>query len=333
MPRHNAVPEIASPPIVDVVIVGAGMAGLTAARDLGSNGLDVVLLDKGRAVGGRMASRRIGDARFDHGAQHFSARSDQFRVAVAAWKESGVVAEWYTSRSITHPERGAEPRHVGVDGMRRVPEHLAAGLNVRTSNQVDRVVVDGRHVVATHQAGAVRARAAIVTAPAPQLLEIVDRSAISSLADQMAAVDYDPCLAVMAQLDGPSGLTDGHRAFPRGSIAWMADNQHKGVSPVPAITIHSTPQFAGEHLESDGDAWVAALVAAATPHVEADVVTAVGHRWRYSQPRLTFDTGSVVLDGGAPIVLAGEVFAGARVEGAFLSGTAAAVAVAERLIS
>ncbi|NIR36133.1 MAG: FAD-dependent oxidoreductase, partial [Actinobacteria bacterium] len=50
------------------LVIGAGMAGLTAARLLTDRGADVLVVDKGRAVGGRMATRRVGDAAFDHGA-------------------------------------------------------------------------------------------------------------------------------------------------------------------------------------------------------------------------------------------------------------------------
>ena len=51
-----------------LVVVGAGLAGLTAAQAL-TDAFDVIVLDKGRGFGGRMATRRIGDATFDHGAQ------------------------------------------------------------------------------------------------------------------------------------------------------------------------------------------------------------------------------------------------------------------------
>ncbi|MBD3256947.1 FAD-dependent oxidoreductase, partial [candidate division GN15 bacterium] len=40
----------------DCVVVGAGAAGLTCARRIADAGMSVLVLDKGRGVGGRMAT-------------------------------------------------------------------------------------------------------------------------------------------------------------------------------------------------------------------------------------------------------------------------------------
>ncbi|MEX1288543.1 MAG: FAD-dependent oxidoreductase, partial [Acidimicrobiia bacterium] len=223
--------------------------------------------------------------------------------------------------------RGVEPRHVGIGGMRRVPEHLAEGLDVRTAVRVDRLDLGAGAVTAlVGDEPMATGRAAILTPPLPQALDLLTASGIwlgSATRAMLDPIDYDACLAVMAHLNGPSGLPDGHATPDDGVVAWVADNQHKGTSPLPAITIHSTPEFAAEHLESDPERWVAALVAATEPLLASSVVAAVGHRWRYAMPRQTLDIGALAVVDDPPILLAGEVFAGARVEGAFLSGLAA----------
>ena len=65
-----------------IVVVGAGFSGLTAARHIVAAGHEVVVLDKGRSSGGRCATRRIGAAVVDHGAQFFTARSYEFTAQV-----------------------------------------------------------------------------------------------------------------------------------------------------------------------------------------------------------------------------------------------------------
>ena len=319
----------------DVIVIGAGMAGLTAARELQQAGVSTIVLDKGRAPGGRMATRTIDGVRFDHGAQHFSARSDDFWRQVAELQIAGAVRSWYKADSRTTPGLRSEPRLVGVGGMRRIPEHLAAGLDVRNSITIDRLHRDGATitVMAANRAVA-RSSALILTPPVPQMLNLLQISEMQSSTeaiDRLRAVSYNPSLAVMATLDEPSGLPKGHLAEPTQHVAWIADNQHKGTSQLPAVTIHSTADYAAAHLKTDVREWTKHLADQVAPILGARIIGAVGHRWMYAEPRITFDSGAIAFDSALPIVLAGEVFAGAKVEGAFLSGLAASRAALEML--
>jgi renalase len=296
------------------------MSGLTAARALSARGHEVTVVDKGRAVGGRMASKRIGDARFDHGAQHFSARSPEFAETVDRLIADGAAKVWFESHSITEPDRGVEPRHVGWPSMRSVCEHLAKGLDVRVGVTVTGVRRQDGDVMVDTADGPLVSDACVVTAPLPQTLTLVG-DLVGEHRSRLESVTYDPCLAAMLILDGPSGLLDGHLALAEGPIAWMADNQHKGVSPVPAVTVHASPDFSRQHLEEQPSEWLPLVVDAAVEHLRTNVVEAHGHRWRYSIPTNPGTEGAIEVAPG--IVVAGEALAGARVEGAFLSGMAA----------
>ncbi|MDJ0955067.1 MAG: FAD-dependent oxidoreductase [Acidimicrobiia bacterium] len=322
-------------PSADVIVIGAGMAGLTAARELGRAGITTLVLDKGRAPGGRMATRTIGSARFDHGAQHFSARSEPFQAHVDELRREGIVGSWYTADSRTRPGLLGEPRLVGVGGMRRIPEHLAVGLDVRTSTTIDRLHRDGVGITVTAAGARVAYGAAVIlTPPVPQVLDLLQTSDMvpaTDVLDPLSAVGYNSSLAVMATLDAPSGLPEGHLAEPAPDVAWMADNQHKGTSAQPSVTIHSTAGFASANLDADPDRWTQHVADQVAPILEARIISAVGHRWRYAEPRTTFDSGAITIGHAPPIVMAGEVFAGAKVEGAYLSGLAAADSVLELL--
>ncbi len=50
-----------------VAVVGAGLAGLAAARELRADGHEVVVLEKSRGLGGRLATRRAEGTVLDHG--------------------------------------------------------------------------------------------------------------------------------------------------------------------------------------------------------------------------------------------------------------------------
>ena len=74
------------------LIIGAGMAGLSAGQQLTSRGAEVIIIDKGRGVGGRLATRWSDTpegvrAFYDHGAQFFTVRTPLFQSFVDRWRE------------------------------------------------------------------------------------------------------------------------------------------------------------------------------------------------------------------------------------------------------
>lgn len=62
-------------PVVDVVVVGGGVAGLVAARDLAAGGLRVVVLESRDRLGGCVAAHEVAGLRLDAGAESFATRS------------------------------------------------------------------------------------------------------------------------------------------------------------------------------------------------------------------------------------------------------------------
>ena len=70
-----------------IIVVGAGISGCVCAWRLARAGHEVTLLEKGRGVGGRMATRRMEGARIDHGAQFFTARDPRMLELLSHWEK------------------------------------------------------------------------------------------------------------------------------------------------------------------------------------------------------------------------------------------------------
>lgn len=66
----------------DVVVIGAGLAGLACAADLTAAGLTVRLLEAADAVGGRMRTDRVGGFQLDRGFQVFNTGYPQVRSRI-----------------------------------------------------------------------------------------------------------------------------------------------------------------------------------------------------------------------------------------------------------
>lgn len=66
----------------DVVIVGAGIAGLTAARDLARGGLTVTVLESTQAIGGKLRAHTVAGLQLDAGAESFASRQGTVKALV-----------------------------------------------------------------------------------------------------------------------------------------------------------------------------------------------------------------------------------------------------------
>jgi renalase len=328
--------------MADVVVIGAGMAGLVAAGELHRAGQRVVVLDKGRGVGGRMATRRVGEARIDHGAQFFTVRDPRFDGLNRRWLDGGVVRHWCDGFG---PTGDGHPRFVGGDGMTALAKDLAVGLDVRVATQVSALhrstPGDGPAAWTVEMASdgdsPLRADAVICTPPVPQTLALLAAGGTELTPEGAAALErisYSPVLAVLASLDRASAVPDPGGAQLRGGpFTWVGDNQAKGISRVPAITLHTNAEVATQRWDDPAEEVLADLLAEGSAWLgEARVVEASLQRWRYAQPVTGHDERCLVaVDGPSPLVCAGDAFGEAKVEGAARSGWAAAEAVLARL--
>lgn len=310
-----------------VAVVGAGIAGLLAARTLRDAGAEVVVLDKGRSPGGRLATRRMGGGRVDHGAQFFTVREPEFAALVDGWTDDGVVVEW--CRGFDADADGF-PRYAARDGMNALAKHLAQGLDVRCGALVfgllrRRHPEPGWHVQ-LDDASVIDADAVVVTCPLPQTSSLLFSAGVS-LPEQIGRGDYDRTLALLAVLDRPSavpqpGGVQGHAPFQ-----FVADNQRKGISSVPTLTLHADPEWSAAHWDRPADDILDALCELATPFLgQATVVERQLKRWRFATPKVIWPERCWVADGAA-LAVAGDAFGGPKVEGAALSGIAAARAL------
>jgi hypothetical protein len=308
------------------VVVGAGLSGLTAARALAAADFEVVVVDKGRGPGGRLATRRIGDATVDHGAQFFTVRSDELAAQTDDWIRRDVAREW--NRGFVDD---GHPRYVGVAGMAGLAKDLARGLVVETSTlafAIRPARAGGRRFDVVIDDGTVRpADVAVVTCPLPQSFGLLVESAID-VPRELFGTDYDRTLALLAVLDRPVSVGDhGGVQEPSDDLAFVGDNQHKGISRVPSITVHASPAWSLERWDQPADDVLDALERAAAPWIgDRRVLDRQLKRWRFATPRSVWPD-RCWSDPSGTIVVAGDAFAGPRIEGAYLSGRAAAATI------
>ena len=323
-----------------IAIIGAGIGGLALGSQL-ARSHDVTVFEKGRGVGGRMASRHAGAFSFDHGAQYFTVRDPRFAALLAPLIAAGAVAPW--TGQIADIANGAvqalkAPRdihYVGVPNMNSFAKSLVAGLTLRTG--VDIAPLPGRKnagwaLLDTSGAAQGVFDWVISTTTAHQTMALFDRHAPHS--GPLATTEMLPCYALMLGFEHGLDLAWVAARISDSPIEWIGVNSSKpGRYPdVTTLVVHSSSAWAMEHLDQESEQLADLLAAAlqdATGIDPAQAAFRTIHRWR-SAKRADGTNYPPYLDVENGLAATGDWACGSRVENVVLSALALGDAINAR---
>ncbi len=336
-------------------IIGAGMAGLAAAREITAAGGAVTIYEKSAGLGGRVATRRVGGCLLDHGAQVLKpdgstlgdvmqnelSRDDLVQVLAPTrqYANDGAIRE-------ADPQREAERKFVYRRGLTTLPKLLAQSLPsertvIRYETRIGALEEDERGILLRDENGreAGRAEVVIVAAPAPQGADLLANSRLKMPTDSrieaLRGVAYHPCLTVLlgyaptAPPPPAYALLAEDRSNP---LLWLAFEQTKAPERAPNGEALLIAQFGPDWSRENYDQSEDVIRAAALEHLcplFGDLYAlpqwAQVKRWRYSQPRGMADFAAANPEGSA-VLVCGDALRpdNGRVHQAYASGLEAA---------
>ncbi|RIJ23437.1 FAD-dependent oxidoreductase [Henriciella barbarensis] len=322
-----------------IAIIGAGVAGLSAASDLKGAGHEVVLFDKGRGAGGRLSTRRAstpaGDLRFDHGAQFFTARDTVFRALVSDLETRSHVAKWTPSRvSLAHtggtwsaePLRSDDDWFVGAPSMNSLVKGMAEGHDVRWGERAIALSIrdEGRYVQLDTSGWQGPFDAVILAIPAEQTRELLaDTSPV--LASEAAASVTAPCWAVMLAFDAPIKTGWDVAEVSNSPLSLVVRNSSKpGRGNDETFVLHATPEWTRANVDKDKEKVAEELSGVFCQMTGAGAPSlAAAHRWLYAKTE-TPANSPYGWDHAQRIGIVGDWRIAPRIEAAWQSGHALA---------
>lgn len=323
----------------EIAVIGAGMAGLSAATALAEAGHTIVLFDKSRGSGGRMSTKRTESGDLDMGAQYFIARDHHFRNALQTWIDRGWVAEWSPRLFMRNDDELVESpddqqRYVGTPRMTSLSRGLLEGLDLVSQTRIESLQqnADDRWELKDNS-GSVHGPfdRVVVATPAPQAVPLLVSA--GHLEQAVSQVEMQPgwtlALAFAEPLD-----TAVEACFVRvGPLDWISRNSSKpGRQGLDSWVLQSNPRWAMGNLDTDKAEVSRQLRTALADALGIDLPTPVfehAHRWLYARSGNTCNWGALA----APekgLYVCGDWCLGGRVENAWLSGQQAARTLMER---
>lgn len=347
---------------LNIAIVGAGMAGITAARTLKQAGHAVTVFEKSRGAGGRMATRETTHGTFDHGAQYFTVRDARFATALQQvpgtvaicrpWSANAVRVLDPNGRVFEAARQTGEAHFVPMPGMNALVRHWAEPLGdaVHLSTQVHRLAREpnGRWTLWANAlvegrlrdqafAGFDRVLLAMPQAQTSALLQQAGSGAgLQALQDRLEGVDVAPCWTLMLAFPQASGLRNfgpqwNAARSTHHRVAWLARESSKpGRGTLERWTVQASAEWSQEHLEDPEGRVTPKLVRAFSEltGIRVEPAFALAHRWRYAKTECPLGE-PFLYDAGLGLGTCGDWHLGCRVEDAFVSGLSLALHLCE----
>ncbi|GGK07458.1 NAD(P)/FAD-dependent oxidoreductase [Pseudomonas matsuisoli] len=316
-----------------IAIIGAGLAGLSAAQALQAAGQPVQLFDKSRGSGGRMASKRNDFVTLDLGAQYFTARDRRFAETVQQWRESGWVAEWTPTLyqlddGVLSPSPDEQVRWVGTPRMSAITRGLLRDVPVKFSCRITEVFKGDEHWMLQDAEGESYGPFShvIIAIPAPQATTLL--SAAPTLASTAAGVIMEPTWAVALGFDEPLATRIEGCFVHDEPLDWLARDRSKPGRDCKLDTwvLHAASAWTRKHLDTPKDQVIEHLYGAFAELIGCVVPApsfAIAHRWLYARPAGAHQWGALA-DADLGLYACGDWCLAGRVEGAWLSGQDAA---------
>lgn len=313
-----------------IAIIGAGMAGISAALKL-QDKAQVTLFDKSRGIGGRMATRRTEKYNFDHGAQFFTAKSEEFQVLCQQAQKDGVIELWnadfveITAAEVTNSRKfSAEyPHYVATPQMNSLCKYLAQDFNVNLGQKITKIdFKDKKWTLQNDQDEKFEDFDYLIVAiPSHQVLDLINES--TKDCQRIKEVKMLGCFALMVGLKEDPKLDFQAALIKESIISWISVNSSKPQRAGGAtILVNSRNSWAEENMERDIEEVKELLLEDLVDitKIDREIIDHVGiQRWRYAN--IGKQKGdSFIFDEKQALGICGDWLIHGRVEAAYQSG-------------
>ncbi|MEH2448934.1 MAG: NAD(P)/FAD-dependent oxidoreductase [Nostoc sp.] len=332
--------------MTDIAVIGAGIAGLVCAQQLTQAGYSVLVVEKSRGLGGRLATRRLHGTWADHGACYLKPKGELLGRFVEILRSRHILEVWteevyeLTADAFLSEPKNRSPRYVAPQGMSAIAKSLAPGLEILLNQRVIAITPTPENswrLTLESSNEELSAKALVVAIPAPQavmLLSPLGKSVLDAVfLDNLRSVEFYPSISAIAGYSPTSQALPEWKALTfvdDADLAWIGLDSSKRPNPQqPHFVVQSSADFAQRHLESQdlqpaGQYMLQrAAESLALPWLNTPEWMQV-HRWRYAFPSRPWHEAFLSTGTPLPLICCGDWCGGNLVEDAMLSGLAAA---------
>jgi renalase len=306
--------------INDFIIIGAGISGLNTARKLDKiTSGNLLVLEKSRGIGGRIATRRTLNTKFDHGAQFYKLRPEILELH-NLWLENNISHKWFVSEKVEH--------WCSNMGMTSLAKSVGQNINIQLEKQISTIIFENNQwKLISDKNEEWNCKNLVISSPLPQtlkMLEKIDKMRLSSQNEltELSKITYSKALVALITLADDSNLNFiEYQEFQSGDIFSISDQKNKNVSHVNALTITMSAEFSENNFDLTDDVISLNITGSIKQNLpKLKIKEFELKRWRYCRPTTNYPNH--FLEIYPRIYLIGDAFGGASISGALRSSNA-----------
>jgi renalase len=332
----------------EIAVIGAGIAGLTCARRLQTAGKTVVLVDKSRGLGGRLATRRLAGTHADHGVCYVQAKDERFGQWIDELVSVGILRLWtngihrLSADGILQPPTKFAPYYAAPLGATSIAKYLGRELEIIGDRLITAIspIENGWRLSTKDPEFSLTAAQVIIAIPPAQALNIVRGSINPACIGQLASVQFTRSItAIVVYPESDQNAIaaipwQGIHCIEHPTLAWIGLDSSKQINPTqPVLVIQSSAAFAEQYFDAPNLSVIAQKLLDAVvpliPTLNSPELVQV-HRWGYAFAQNPLSDRFLTAQTIAPLYFCGDWCGGNRVESAYLSGMALAEVVSRK---
>ena len=201
----------------DVIIVGAGLSGSYLARKVNELGLNTLIIEKSKGIGGRFSTKPVGKGLADYGCQYLKPKTKELSELIQSLKNKNLIKK---SNILQDDEAFIAPY-----GMNKIPQYLSLGVSTLLNQKVSSIKKTSNNWEIKTNSFLLKSKILVLTMPINQVSELLK---VSDLAiTDMPTANYKSFYTITFQnMD-----TIGSKPVLKNDFApWICNNLLKGLS-------------------------------------------------------------------------------------------------------
>ena len=310
--------------VVDLLIIGSGISGLSAALEAKKYFKDVLIIDKGYHSGGRICSKKINSFCFNHGAPYISKSSKRLNLGfsnfinkidkVVPFKVSSVKKKNNDSVLLVDPN------------MRSLFNKHLNKLNINQKTKVLQIIkqVDYYQIKCDNDR-IYKSKKIIVTAPAPQTADLI-KDVSPEMLKYINRANFSQCISVLLGFNHSFDLPLNSFFYDEigGICSLLNENHNNKYLKNSSLVIRMSDKWSQFHFNKTNDEIINHCLSIISKKFNIikinNVVSTYCHKWRYSQVTKMLPSNASIVNKEKNLGVAGDWTLGPTIEDAYNSG-------------